>query len=104
MNPSAQPIVFNSNPVADQVAAGLRYGLLTVSAIGSALGYTHFAGQASALLMAVGPASVFAVFLWGQFSTRRMSKNAAAAAAAAPNTVAMTSDQAAAVAAMGKPL
>lgn len=88
--PTTAPVVapaiqVSANPLQDQVATGLRYGLLAVSAVAGSLGYTHVAGQASALLMAVAPVAGFAVFVWGQLRTRAMSKKSAAMANMLPN-------------------
>jgi hypothetical protein len=88
--PVAVPITVNATPTLEQVSAGLRYGLMAVAAVAGTLGYSHVAGQASALLMAVAPVAGFVVFIWGQIVTRKTSQKAATMANALPNSVAQT--------------
>lgn len=88
--PVAAPIQVNATPTQDQVAAGLRYFLMALAAVAGALGYSHVAGQLSALLMAVAPVAGFVVFVWGQFATRRMSQKATTLANALPDSIAVT--------------
>lgn len=84
------PIQVNANPLVDQVATGLRYALLAVASIAGALGYSHVAGQASALLSATGTVAGLIVFAWGQLRTRQMSQKSAAMANQLPDSIAKT--------------
>lgn len=84
------PIMVWATPTPDQVMTGLRYTLLAVSSVASALGLEKLAGGASALLAAVGPIAVVVVFIWGQLVTRATSKQKAIMATALPDSIAQT--------------
>ena len=81
------PIVANADPTQDQLAAGLRQGVLLAAAVASTLGYTQLAGRLSALLAIVGPLAAVAAFAWGQWRTRRNAQDRATLAAAAPDCI-----------------
>lgn len=85
-----KPITVWATPTPDQVTAGLRYALMAVSSIASALGMAKVAGDASALLASVGPVAMVIVFVWGQLVTRESAKQKATMATALPDSVAQT--------------
>lgn len=82
------PIMVNGTPEVDQMATGIRYVLLALASIASAMGFADVAGKFNALLIVAGPVAMAAVFVWGQLNTRAKSKRAATMAAALPNDVA----------------
>lgn len=81
------PIVANASPAPDQIAAGLRQGVLLLAAVASTLGYTKLAGEFSSILTIVGPIAAIVAFVWGQIHVRQASQDKKTLAAAVPDSV-----------------
>lgn len=72
--PTATPIMVDASATPATLAAVLRYFLMACAAVATALGYTKWAGEFSALLLAVGPVSMFLSALWGVWSANRSAR------------------------------
>jgi hypothetical protein len=83
------PIVVDSGPGAEQLAAGIRQAILVLASIATALGYTKAAGEISAFLLVAGPLAGFIVIVAGQWKTRDSAQKKAAMAAQLPDSVAV---------------
>jgi hypothetical protein len=82
------PIRVNATPGPDQVATGIRYGLMALASVASALGFAEVAGKFNDLLVTAGPIAALVVFVWGQWSARYNSKAKAVMAAQLPDEIA----------------
>lgn len=82
------PIRVNATPGPDQVATGIRYALMALASVASALGFAEVAGKFNALLVTAGPVAAFVVFAWGQWSARLNSKAKAVMASQLPDEIA----------------
>lgn len=89
-DPVTTPILYNTTPTPDQIAAALRYGVTALGSMAGALGYSGvFSDDRVNMITAmVGPAAAAIAFIWGQLATRAHAKKLAVAGAAAPNSVA----------------
>lgn len=82
------PIMVNGDPRQALLETMFRQAITVAGVIAGALGYTKFAGSASALLLVAGPVASAVAIVWGQLEAYRKGKEAAIMAAAAPNSVA----------------
>ena len=90
------PIIVNSDPMKDQIAAGLRQAVTVIGPLVAVLAATGW-GQKIGLsadfnifVSAIGTISAIAALIVGQIKTRSMAQKAAAMASQLPNKVAMT--------------
>ena len=86
--PVTEPILVNPTAGPDQLAAGIRYALMTIAGAATVFGYNHVATDATGLLVIAGPLAGLLVFAMGQWKTRQQSLKLAVVAKAAPDSVA----------------
>ncbi len=73
-----------------QVETLLRYLLMAAGAILTALGFTHAAGAASLLLLAIGPVASLIAYVMGVLKVRADAQRMADLQARVPNSIART--------------
>jgi hypothetical protein len=87
---AAAPIVVNANPNQDALQTLVRQVIVVAGVVTSALGFTHLAGDFSALLVAAGPIATLIAAAMEVWKSHALASKASTMASALPNSVATT--------------